>query len=366
VKKTVGTTTTMYPNTLYSQSGNTITRNVYDTMGNLVSTVNGGTSTSTVYIHPDILGSTNVITNASGQFLEAMNYRPFGSTNLDLGTTGNESRGYIGQLQDPESNLDYLNARYYDGSRGQFLSEDPINVNLTSSALLLEPQNLNYYAYANDNPVTGKDPTGKLVQLISRPVNDTGSDTSGSPIGIHTFYLVTPNNPGAVSFPGVAAGTQTFTVGGYPNSAGKLVGNIGTVDIPDSDIYYAYGNGESKIINRQTLSAPNGESDTQFINSLGSEYGQIANTGTNYFLGGKNVNTNVNYGNSNNFAYTLGTGAGVQSQLNSFNPSGSSGLLVPGYGYTLNTPGASGGGIIQQLQNIVTGLRNLVNIVTHK
>jgi hypothetical protein len=36
VKKTVGTTTTMYPNTLYSQSGNTITRNVYDTMGNLV------------------------------------------------------------------------------------------------------------------------------------------------------------------------------------------------------------------------------------------------------------------------------------------------------------------------------------------
>jgi RHS repeat-associated protein len=167
VKKTVGTTTTMYPNTLYSQSGNTITRNVYDTMGNLVSTVNGGTSTSTVYIHPDILGSTNVITNASGQFLEAMNYRPFGSTNLDLGTTGNESRGYIGQIADPESSLLYLNARYMNPVQGQFLSEDPVFLSTDSMnndarlQYFSDPQRLNAYSYSGNNPTTQKDPSGK-------------------------------------------------------------------------------------------------------------------------------------------------------------------------------------------------------------
>jgi hypothetical protein len=47
VKKTVGTTTTVYPNTLYSQSGNVITRNIFDSSGALVATVNGGTSTRT-------------------------------------------------------------------------------------------------------------------------------------------------------------------------------------------------------------------------------------------------------------------------------------------------------------------------------
>jgi RHS repeat-associated protein len=180
VKKTVGTTTTVYPNTLYSQSGNVITRNIFDSSGALVATVNGGTSTSTVYIHPDILGSTNVITNASGQFLEALNYRPFGSTNLDLGTTGNEGRGYIGQIADPESNLDYLNARYYNPGQGQFLSQDPVFLALGSPrasqltgknlpVLLANPQSLNSYSYANDNPITGKDPSGDvtLSQLIN-------------------------------------------------------------------------------------------------------------------------------------------------------------------------------------------------------
>jgi RHS repeat-associated protein len=206
IQKTVGTTTTMYPNTLYSQSGNTITRNVYDTMGNLVSTVNGGTSTSTVYIHPDILGSTNVITNASGQFLEALNYRPFGSTNLDLGTTGNESRGYIGQVYDGESNLSYLNARYYDGGRGQFLSEDPAFLAVGNSNQLKaltnenqyeylgDPQQFNAYSYAKDNPISSSDPTGKstISAFLLNPVgtiSQIGFWLAGDAVAANTTAL---------------------------------------------------------------------------------------------------------------------------------------------------------------------------------
>jgi RHS repeat-associated protein len=218
VKKTVGTTTTMYPNTLYSQSGNTITRNVYDTMGNLVSTVNGGTSTSTVYIHPDILGSTNVITNASGQFLEAMNYRPFGSTNLDLGTTGNESRGYIGQTYDASSNLNYLNARYQDPVRGQFLSEDPIFLGNPLEQNIVNPQSLNSYSYAENNPVTKKDPTGLFVLssgLIQK--NDTlGSITSqiNSTYGTNYTYQQLAQSSG-ISNPNLIYAGKYIT--GYSN-----------------------------------------------------------------------------------------------------------------------------------------------------
>ena len=35
-------------------------------------------------------------------------------------------RQYIGQYDDSESDLAYLNARYYDSGRGQFTSQDPV------------------------------------------------------------------------------------------------------------------------------------------------------------------------------------------------------------------------------------------------
>ena len=50
----------------------------------------------------------------------------------------------------------FLNARYYNGKQGQFLSEDPAFVNLGSRAsgknfnqILTNPQKLNAYAYSH-------------------------------------------------------------------------------------------------------------------------------------------------------------------------------------------------------------------------
>jgi RHS repeat-associated protein len=67
---------------------------------------------------------------------------------------------YIGQYQDDQTSLDYLNARYYDGSRGQFLSEDPV---FWSAQNIANPQSLNTYSYALDNPINGSDPSGLFV-----------------------------------------------------------------------------------------------------------------------------------------------------------------------------------------------------------
>jgi RHS repeat-associated protein len=52
----------------------------------------------------------------------------------------------------------FLNARFYDSQRGQFLSEDPLF--WSAKQILENPQSLNSYNYANGNPITGKDPTG--------------------------------------------------------------------------------------------------------------------------------------------------------------------------------------------------------------
>jgi RHS repeat-associated protein len=56
-----------------------------------------------------------------------------------------------------------LNARFYDSQRGQFLSEDPVYWGAPKKQDLQNPQNLNSYSYAVDNPITTSDPTGKCI-----------------------------------------------------------------------------------------------------------------------------------------------------------------------------------------------------------
>ena len=113
----------------------------------------------TLYYHPDHLGSTNVVTNASGTVVQTLDYYPYGATRINS-TSGNYSgagRQYINRFAD-QSSLDYLNRRYYDPARGQFTSQDPVF--WSNRQDLTNPQSLNSYSYAEDNPITRKDPDG--------------------------------------------------------------------------------------------------------------------------------------------------------------------------------------------------------------
>jgi hypothetical protein len=61
-----------------------------------------------------------------------------------------------------------VNARYYDSARGQFLSEDPVFLALGNPSqvqqlskqdqkrFLMDPQQMNSYNYAIDNPMKNK------------------------------------------------------------------------------------------------------------------------------------------------------------------------------------------------------------------
>ncbi len=62
---------------------------------------------------------------------------------------------YQSQQQDPESNLYYLRARYYDPATGRFISRDPVK------GYLQDPRTQNGYDYALNNPVNLSDPSGE-------------------------------------------------------------------------------------------------------------------------------------------------------------------------------------------------------------
>jgi RHS repeat-associated protein len=86
-------------------------------------------------------------------------YYPYGTLRQSARYTNTqETKQYLGEDYDTETQLSYLNARYYTNSRGQFNSQDPIFWSTKQN--LRSPQSLNSYSYAEGNPVAWKDPSG--------------------------------------------------------------------------------------------------------------------------------------------------------------------------------------------------------------
>lgn len=103
-----------------------------------------------MYYHPDHLGGTSVVTDKNGAVVEETSYYPFGMV-----SEGGDSRFlFTGQEKDKETGLMYYGARYYDPSLMRFVQPDVVLQNL------YDPQALNRFAYARNNPVKNVDPSG--------------------------------------------------------------------------------------------------------------------------------------------------------------------------------------------------------------
>jgi YD repeat-containing protein len=137
-----GTSTTyLYPFKWYSIASSTGTGAKYATTtsyvfnGNtLLATVDqqaaGGVATDTSqtrFIHPDHLGSTNAVTNASGTVVQTLDCYPYGATRISTKTGEAQTRqeSASGNFAD-QSGLDYLNARYYNAGQGHSMSSASI------------------------------------------------------------------------------------------------------------------------------------------------------------------------------------------------------------------------------------------------
>jgi RHS repeat-associated protein len=162
-----GTTVFHYANDLFQtdDSPSIPTKHIFLPSGQLIATVKGSDEDATLsYVHADHLGSTQAVTANGGTREQFLDYWPYGQTRVsEQYTADNEKRQFIGEVFDGETGLSYLNARYYNSAQGQFLSEDPVFLGDPKSQVLTDPQSLNSYSYANDNPVVKSDPSGRCA-----------------------------------------------------------------------------------------------------------------------------------------------------------------------------------------------------------
>jgi hypothetical protein len=114
-----GVSTTTGTSTAFLFHGDTLVAYIEQRIANGQAT---GTPT-TYYVHPDHLGSTNVVTNSGGTVVEALDYYPYGAERIHSGSADLD-RTYIGQFGDDATSLDYLNARPQAKS-GKTLARNP-------------------------------------------------------------------------------------------------------------------------------------------------------------------------------------------------------------------------------------------------
>ncbi|MDB5902551.1 MAG: hypothetical protein JWM26_1429 [Betaproteobacteria bacterium] len=101
--------------------------------------------------HTDHIGTPHRITDAEGRIAWAAEYAGFGAAELRACAVTNPLR-FPGHYCDDETGLHYNRFRYYSPAFGRYLSPDPIKF----------AAGLNFYAYAENDPVNAIDPLGLL------------------------------------------------------------------------------------------------------------------------------------------------------------------------------------------------------------
>jgi RHS repeat-associated protein len=141
----------------------------------------------------DALGSTIALTDPAGVMQTQYVYDAFGNT-VNSGSTTTNNVAFSGREIDP-TGLYFSRARYYNPQLQRFISEDPIGFSGGD----------NFYRYADDNPISYKDPFGLDVTINLQ----TGAGGAGHiGIGVNTkqtdgFYplhetVLVPTSAGAI------------------------------------------------------------------------------------------------------------------------------------------------------------------------
>ena len=142
----------------------------------MIATIESG---NTYYNHQDHLSGSNVITNQYGVVAEYIDYYPFGAIRQDQKTSSfNEKKKFTGHYFDADTGLNYMMARYQNGRVGRFISVDPAYRDIGGNIFeqkydrslqqhLVNPQSLNGYSYANNNPLIYRDENGEILPLVA-------------------------------------------------------------------------------------------------------------------------------------------------------------------------------------------------------
>jgi RHS repeat-associated protein len=102
------------------------------------------------FYHNDHLGTPQKLASASGAIGWSATYHAFGKATVGANSTVANNLRFPGQYYDQETGLHYNWNRFYDPKTGRYITADPIGLK----------GGINYYLFANGNPINKKDPKG--------------------------------------------------------------------------------------------------------------------------------------------------------------------------------------------------------------
>ena len=107
------------------------------------------------FVHADHIGSSNILTNESGQRASLFEYKPFGTlAYAHEDNTYDTDKRFNGRTYDSSVGLIFYGGRYYLPDVGRWLTPDP------TVQHPYDPQNLNRYSFCQNNPLNAQEING--------------------------------------------------------------------------------------------------------------------------------------------------------------------------------------------------------------
>jgi len=162
------------------------------------------------YFHSDHLGSSSLITDATGGIVQHLEYVPFGEVFIDeraATSTWSTPYKFNAKELDEETGLYYYGARYYDPRTSVWISVDP---------LAEKNPDVGSYVYCEDNPVVFVDPDGRVVKshvtvFWNKPFPIKMSDLGET--NPDRFWLSVKYNKSSKSYDAIFNVTERFSKG---------------------------------------------------------------------------------------------------------------------------------------------------------
>lgn len=138
-------------------AGNNATEYIFFNGKRIARIANG----SMYYYFADHLGTSRVMTTATGEVCYDADFYPYGREQHVYANTCSQDYKFTGKERDTETGLDYFGARYYGSNMGRFMSPDwSAKPSPVPFAKFDDPQTLNLYSYVRNNPLNRFDVDG--------------------------------------------------------------------------------------------------------------------------------------------------------------------------------------------------------------
>lgn len=193
------------------------------------------------YVYTDPQGTPLAEADQSGNVTATFEYKPYGSVYAAGGMSdAPDGPGYTGHVNDPDTGLVYMQARYYDPVAARFFSIDPVGIEAGKIATFAR------FAYASNNPVLNVDPTG--MECTGSHITDSNGNCADS--GKSTVNSGPATGGVVQNIKGAAIGAAQVAI----NKLGKVMGALGDSEaanqepLEPADKYQARGAAAATVV----------------------------------------------------------------------------------------------------------------------